>query len=188
MNCVIGIDPGVEGAIVVLSPDGKIIQAYNMPFLSKQVLKKKRKPKPDALPPKKPKKENPFTYERTCDFVGINQIIGYIKKNHGPEMDIYVENITHLFGLPSATNFKLGHAVGVIYSALTSQESDFYLLPTKKWQDAVWSKEEKAMKDAKKKEKTELAFERLFPGYTGINSDGVRDAALIAYAGLRGGV
>lgn len=191
-NCVIGIDPGVEGAIVLLSPDGKILKAFNMPILTKEVPKKARKPKKDAPPPKKPKKENPFTIERTCDFEGICQLIKHIKAHvkelyEADDVDVFVESISHLFNLPSVTNFKLGHAMGVTHSALYSLGQDFYLVPTKKWQAVVWRSEDKTDKALATKAKTKNAFEDTFPGYDGINSDGVRDAALIAYCGLRGG-
>lgn len=188
---IIAFDPGVEGAIVILSSDGKIKAVFNMPVIETEKPKAKKKPKKDA-PAKKPKKESLFTVSRTVDFNGVRYLLEpFFLSLRKDECEIYVEEITHLFALPSSTNFKLGHAVGVIHSAIQSFTDEFYLVPVKKWQAGVWIEDDHVLKPNKRidtKKTTEKAFNRIFPDYDGINSDGVRDAALIAYFALTGGL
>lgn len=55
----------------------------------------------------------------------------------------------------------------------------------------MWIEDDHVLKTNKRidtKKTTEKAFNRIFPDYDGINSDGVRDAALIAYFALTGGL
>lgn len=190
---VIGIDPGVEGAIVILTLNGKISSAYNIPVVETEKPKAKKKPKKDAPFAKKPKKESLTTITKTVDFEGVRSILKpYLYACLVQDQaEVYIEEITHLFGLPSSTNFKLGHAVGVIQSAIQSYTDEFYLVPIKKWQAGVWDESDMVYKSNKRidtKATSKNAFKRIFPDYDGINSDGVRDAALIAWFARTGGL
>jgi hypothetical protein len=189
---IIACDPGAEGAIVVLSPEGRILQAYNMPVKEIQKPKAKKKPKKDAPPKKKPKKESEFTISRMTDYRGLFELLSKIVDEHGiGGVEFYVEEITHLFGLPAATNFKLGHASGVLQAAVSTFADEYYLVPVRKWQGGVWTEDDKVIKKSKRvdpKPTSEKAFNRLFPEWDGINSDGVRDAALMGWYALNGGL
>lgn len=194
-DLIIGCDPGVEGAIVVLSSDGKIKAAYNMPFNETEkpkVKKKPRKPKVEPDPTKKPKKKKPeslFTIKRKVDYPALVELFkGYFPARINPE--IYVEEITHLFNLPSTTNFDLGYGIGILQAAIQTVHNEFYIVPVKKWQAGIWEPQDMVYKENKRvdtKATTKNAFNRIFPDYQGINSDGVRDAALIAYFGYKDG-
>jgi hypothetical protein len=189
---IIACDPGAEGAIALLSPDGSLLAAFNMPVKEIKKPKVKKKPKKDAPPKKKPKKESEFSVSRLTDYRGLFELLSKVTDEHGiGDVEFYVEEITHLFGLPAATNFKLGHASGVLQAAVSTFADEYYLVPVKKWQAAVWTDADKVFKENGRvdtKATTEMAFNRIFPGWQGINSDGVRDAALIGWYGLRGGL
>lgn len=192
MKKIIACDPGAEGAIALISPDGKLLEAYNMPVKEIQKPKVKKKPKKDAPPKKKPKKESEFSISRMTDYRGLFELLTKIIDEHGiGDVEFFVEEITHLFGLPSSTNFKLGHAAGVLQAAVSTFADEYYLVPVKKWQAGVWTDDDKVLKENGRvdtKATTQKAFNRIFPGWKGINSDGVRDAALIGYYALNGGL
>lgn len=194
IKTTIGIDPGVEGAIVVLSPKGEIMKVCNMPIVETEVPKKKKKAKP-GFEPKKPKKESLVTISKKVDFLGLCSILKpYLYDCLVQDAaDVCVEEISHLFALPAQTNFKLGHSFGVIHSAIQRYADEFYIVPVKKWQAGIWEQADMVYKDAQNKKvdpkaTTKNAFKRIFPDYQGINSDGVRDAALIAKFALSGGL
>lgn len=187
---IIGCDPGMDGGIVVMSCEGEILEAHNMPIFKVQVPLKKRKPRPNAKPPKKPKKPKQFSEERHVDFSGIRKIFEtHVSDFSRP--DIYIEQITHLFGLPSSSNFKLGYAAGVLHGAVQSVVNEFYLVPAKKWH-SILQPSDMAYKKSGSVDwgiTGKNAFSRIFPDYKGeLNSEGIRDAALIAYYGLTGGL
>lgn len=176
---IIGCDPGVAGAIVILSPDGKILEAHNMPIFKIEKAPKKGKTKP--------------TMQAQVDFKGIFSIFEPhfgSKAEAAPE--IYVEEITHLFGLPSSSNFKLGYAAGVLHAGVQTFADEFYLVPARKWQSAIFIDSDKVLKANKRLDTgatVKKAFKRIFPDYSGkLKSEGIRDAALIAYYGLKGGL
>lgn len=191
---IIGCDPGVAGAIVALSEKGELLHAHRMPTYEIIKPKAKKKPKADAPPKKKPKKESDVKISLQVDFRALFDLIGPYFTD-GPLRDehpeVYIEEITHLFGLPSQTNFKLGHAVGVLTAAVQVYAEEFFIVQPKKWQQGVWIEADMVYKPNKRVntgETSRNAFNRIFPNWDGLNTDGVRDAALIAYYALKGGL
>ena len=187
---IIGCDPGVAGGIVVLSPFGEILEAHSMPTFDVIKPKAKKKVNPDAPPKRVPKTESSVTKRKQIDFKGLFDIL---EKHFGPSQspEIYIEEITHLFGLPSSSNFTLGYAAGVLHAAVQTFADEFYLVSPKKWQNGVFDGLDKVMKSNGRvdtKETAKNAFKRIFPDYQGKYNEGIRDAALIAYYGLRGGL
>lgn len=186
---IIGCDPGVAGAIVIMSPFGEILEAHSMPTFDVLKPKKKKKIDPDA-PPKRVSKSD-VTKRKQIDFKGLFEILD---KHFGDGVippEIYVEELTHLFGLPSSSNFTLGYAAGVLHAAVQTFADEFYLVSPKKWQSGVFDGLDKRLKDNGRvdtKETAKNAFKRIFPDYKGPYNEGIRDAALIAYYGLRGGL
>jgi hypothetical protein len=177
MKKIIAMDPGVAGAIVILQ-DGKILEAHNMPIFKIE------------KPPKKGKKKP--TMQAQVDFKGIFNILEPHFGDNNEKPEIYVEEITHLFGLPSSSNFKLGYAAGVLHAAVQTFADEFYLVPPKKWQAGVWDEADKCLKPNKRVDTgatSKNAFARIFAGYEGkLKSEGIRDAALIAWYGHTGGL
>jgi hypothetical protein len=192
---IIACDPGMDGGIVVLSPEGEIIEAHNMPTFTVQVPKKKRRPRKGAenkAPPKRPKKEKEFSEERHIDFLAIKKIFErFTPPVYSKKPEVYIENFTHLYGLPSSSNFKLGYAVGVLHGAVQSVVDSFYLVPVSKWHSVLIPSDMAFKADGSVDwgKTAKNAFSRLFPNYQGEhNSEGIRDAALIASYGLNGGL
>lgn len=116
----VGIDPGMNGGFAILI-DGKIHALHKMPIFEVETVKNKKKKKVKHL-----------------DVEAIYKILEPLFKNDKPE--VYVEELTHLFGLPSSSNFKLGYAVGIVHGILQTL-GDFYLIHQKKWQQ-IWDAED----------------------------------------------
>jgi hypothetical protein len=187
MKVIIGIDPGIKaGHIIVLSQCAQIVESHPIPTfnIEKAPTKKKLKDPTKKAAPRK---------QAQIDFKELFNVIESLFNKY-PENEIYIEEISHLFGLPSSSNFRLGYACGVIHAALQTF-GEFYLVPARKWQPAVWEESDKVItkKIVKKieKSKTETkptslnAFKRIFPDYEEKVSEGIVDAALIAYYGLK---
>lgn len=117
---IIGCDPGMTGGIAILV-DGKIHALHKMPIFEVKTIKNKKAKKVKHL-----------------DVEAIYKILEPLFKNDKPE--VYVEELTHLFGLPSTSNFKLGYACGIIHGILQTL-GDFYLIHQKKWQQ-IWIPED----------------------------------------------
>ncbi len=182
---VCGIDIGMEGGIVILNDD-RIWKAIKMPIfeIEKGTGKKKK-------------------MQKQIDFQEIFNFL-YPIVNENKDIEIYVEEVTHLFGLPSSSNFRLGYASGVVHGVLQAL-GEFYLIKPSQWQKVwqVWDKKFQRNKDGslkltpsgKEKLNTKAtslsAAKRIFPhdDFTipggKVPHSGIVDAALIAYQGSR---
>lgn len=112
----VGIDPGMSGGIIILVDDA-IHAIHKMPIFEIDVVKNKKKSK-----------------QKHLDVHGLYDILRPLYINNKP--DVYVEELTHLFGLPASSNFKLGYSVGAIHGVLQTL-GEFYLIHQKKWQQ-IW--------------------------------------------------
>lgn len=130
----IGIDPGMSGGIAILI-DGKIHALHKMPVFEIEVIKNKKKSK-----------------QKHLDVDAIYNILRPAFKNDKP--NVYVEELTHLFGLPASSNFKLGYSVGVIHGVLQTL-GEFYLIHQKKWQQ-IWDQEDITHETDRKTGKTKM--------------------------------
>lgn len=182
----LGIDPGMSGGLAILV-DGKIHALYKMPVFEIDVVKNKKKSK-----------------QRHIDVEEIYKILRPLYANDVPS--VYIEELTHLFGFPSSSNFKLGYSVGVIHGALQTL-GEFYTIHQKKWQQ-IWEPGDIAHEMDKKTGKVKMVkrgkssqpkintkatslscAKRLYPGENFLHDggrvphDGCIDALLIATFG-----
>lgn len=182
----VGIDPGMSGGIVILV-DGAIHAIHKMPIFEVDVVKNKKKSK-----------------QKHLDVPRLFEILRPLYINNKP--DVYVEELTHLFGLPASSNFKLGYSVGAIHGVLQTL-GEFYLIHQKKWQQ-IWDPSDITYEIDKKTGKVKMAkrgktskpkvntketslncARRLYPGHDllaeggRVPHDGCVDALLIATYG-----
>lgn len=129
-----GVDPGMSGGIVILV-DGAIHAIHKMPVFEIDVVKNKKKSK-----------------QKHIDIHKIYDILRPLYINNEP--DVYIEELTHLFGLPASSNFKLGYSVGAIHGALQTL-GEFYMIHQKKWQQ-IWEPEDIVHEIDKKTGKTKM--------------------------------
>lgn len=124
----------MNGGIVILV-DGAIHELHKMPVFEIDVVKNKKKKK-----------------QKHLDVAKINNILSPLFLNNKP--DVYVEELTHLFGLPASSNFKLGYSVGIIHGILQTL-GDFYMIHQKKWQQ-IWEPQDIVYEIDKKTGKTKM--------------------------------
>ncbi|MBE9542548.1 MAG: hypothetical protein IMF01_09535 [Proteobacteria bacterium] len=181
MKIILGVDPGSSGGLCTMDMDGNILELHKMPIFEIDTGKVKKGGKPKM--------------RKQIDFRGLFNILEPIYKSN--EVEAYTEEITHLFGLPSSSNFTLGYACGVVHSALQTF-GEFYLVKPRLWQKEVWQEVDYVHKltksGAKKidpKPTSKACADRLYKLDTFIPKggrkphDGLMDAALIAEYGRR---
>jgi len=173
----IGIDPGMSGGVAVLV-DGKPHKVYKMPVFQAEGSKAKH-----------------------IDAGALIAILEPVFKNNTPT--VYMEELTHLHGLPATSNFKLGYSYGIIQGILQTF-GEFYLVSPRKWQNGVWKDQDKVYKKNKygNLDKTKAGKPKVNTKATSFNAanriwpdgnflhdggrvahDGCIDALLIAYYG-----
>lgn len=178
MKITLGIDPGIAaGGIVALADDLTIIGKDVMPTFLIELDSKK--------------KDGSNKTEKQIDF---KELFNIVQRYHNEyEVDTYVERITHLFGLPGSSNFRLGYACGVIHACLQTF-GDFHMVKPRIWQNKIWIENDIVKKPGTNKKDTKLttlnAASRIFPDecFTATERakkphDGIVDAALIAFYG-----
>lgn len=179
MDVILGIDPGVSGGICLMDMDKNILEMHRMPFF--EIEKGKSKKTKKAL------------MQKQIDFRALFNILEPIYKEH--KVEAFIEEITHLFALPSSSNFRLGYACGIVHAALQTF-GDFYLVKPKLWQSEIWIEDDYSHKLTKKgikkidpKSTSKNSALRLYPseGFIpkGCRSlhDGIMEAALIGVYG-----
>jgi len=178
----LGIDPGVAaGGISLLDEQGKLLEIHKIPTFTIETGRKTTNGN---------KKK-----QTQIDFRALFDILDPIYQKG--EVHAYVEEITHLFGLPSSSNFKLGYACGVVHAALQTF-GDFYLVSPKTWQSEIWVPGDIIYKMTKSSQKrtdpkptSKRAAQRLYPDESFILPrgkafhDGAAEATLIAEYGRR---
>ena len=188
---VIGIDPGLSGAIVILGPDGRdrpgIIRKLVMPTITTTRTVKG-----------KDKKDN-YT---------DGEWMFKLFNNEMRDCAFYVEKVHAAPGSSASSTFKMGHNIGCIHTAIRSIDKQVLEIRPKQWQSAVWIESDTVgemveytrKKDGAKLQKFKVdtkatslnAARRLFPGEDFLATkrskkphDGIVDAALIAYVGFQ---
>ena len=176
-NLIVGLDPGVSGGIALIDCNGDIKELHRIPIfeIARETAKKKKK-------------------QKHVDFKAVFKILDPMYKKN--KITAYIEEITHLFGLPSSSNFRLGYSCGVLHAALQSF-GDFYLVKPKLWQSHSWLDIDKVYKTTKAgvkkvdpKPTSIKCAKRLYPNESFIVPggralhDGALEACLIARFGL----
>jgi hypothetical protein len=149
----IGIDPGKKGAIVILN-NNLSIESY-------------------------------LLFQDKWDYSTIaRNLFQFIKDfSCGP---VYFEDVHSIFGASAKSNFSFGKTTGVQLGVVSAIFPDVHLVQPKTWQGKVITSDDKG---STTKERALSAAQRIFPDYNFIPkgcrtpSDGLLDAALIAYYG-----
>ena len=188
----IGIDIGMSGGLAILK-DGKIHSLHKMPTFEVNTGKKITKGKKKGQDKMENHIDAPALHDILCPY------FDGMPRHATP--NVFVETVTHLFNLPSSSNFKLGYAAGVVHGVLQTL-GEFYLIKPSQWQkifrpdDIVQEtikgipQETASGKPKKDTKKTAMACaKRLYPEYDfkalgGVTQiDGMVDALLIATHG-----
>lgn len=170
MKHICGIDPGMNGGIVLLAIEDDLIWIVNKFIFNK-----------------KPSGE--------LDIDSLCSIINELNERFSP---LFVLEETHaIFGAGKGSMFKMGRVLGTIEASLACNNCRYQLIKPKSWQSKVWLPEDIVYKNGKVKDTkaTSLkSFKRLsivdlFYGDNEKNvgrrsklHDGLVDAFLIAYS------
>lgn len=121
--------------------------------------------------------------------------------NHHYKPTVVLEDVHSLFGMAAATNFSMGHTLGIIEGVIAVAKIKKVKVAPKTWQKEIWHKDDmeyKAIKEGQKKASVDTkqtsmkAAHRLFPGEdfrksarSRVAHDGICDAVLMAEFGRR---
>ena len=160
MTGILGIDPGLSGALALLTPAG--LEVWDMPVL--QVMRNDKK-------------------RNTVDAVALGRLIDSISARVDTAV---VELVGGMTGQSASAAFEFGRNVGIIYGALAANFIPTEQVHPVKWKRAVGIKAApKGEKPAK--DESRAAATRLMPAYSGlwtlVKHDGRAEAALIAHWG-----
>lgn len=161
-SCIMGIDTGKTGAIVLINKDNKIVYKSNIPKFEKDI---------------------GLNYDEEAIFLTISMLAPYTKK-------IVVEQIHSIFQTSKNTAFLMGVGFGLFKGLLSPYFGRVKYIPPKSWQKKVWSVEDYSYdKFGKLDTKTTSlnSANRIFKNENFLTKssqrkpqDGVVDAALIA--------
>jgi len=198
MRIIIGIDPGLKGGVTVLK-DGVIQEMIPMPVY--QIHTGKMKKRTRTIKGEKTK----VNTEKILNRVNSRALAEIIVRH--PDAFIFMEDVHTLFGMSAASNFSMGHGLGVLDGLIGALKLDhFYMVEPKIWQKEVWIKDDHVTKLVSAKRKgidmmiekidpkptTLAAARRIFPNETFLKSkrskvpaDGLYDSSMLAEYGDR---
>jgi crossover junction endodeoxyribonuclease RuvC len=155
---ILGIDPGLSGALTFYDPEVNTLFAYDMPTFTVSVNKKQR---------------------RILDEDELVRIIAIYQLNH--DLTAIVENVHSMPEQGVASSFKFGVCFGAIRGALAALQ-----VPRRYVEPAVWKRHFKLTsdKDAARRRASELLPKHA--GLWSLKKhDGRAEAALLAYFGAQ---
>lgn len=133
------------------------------------------------------------------DAVGIWNILNDLKSRY--DLTLILEDVHSLFGMSAATNFSMGHTLGILDGIIAASKIRLIRVPPKTWQKEIWEKNDmqyKPLKDEQRKPSVDTkatsmkAARRLFPeadlratARSRNDSDGICDSACLAEYGRR---
>ncbi len=181
---VIGIDGGLDGAIVIIDQRFKLLSWMDMPIIA-SVTKKTPRKGPNAGKTKTSTKRN---FDLRTIFNSLRNTRNIIEK-HFPNVQLmaFFEKAHSMPQQGVASTFKTGQGFGLMEMALVALEVPYQIIDA-----STWSKEmHKGVTGGSPKAKSFALAGRLFPSLpltssrgTVLTKDGRADAALIAYYGL----
>jgi hypothetical protein len=164
---ILGIDPGTNGALVLIDLHGDVINHFFMPLIYKKVSTKKHE----------------IGY---LDLKTLNQILKEIAK--GIEC-AFLEYVSARPGEGTSSSFKFGGMFWAVQALLVANEIPFKLVHPRVWCECM---HEGIKNQPEAKKRSQIAFKNLFPGVDfkrtqrcAENHDGLVDAALIGEYGRR---
>ena len=155
MNYVIGIDPGISGAVAVFE-DGKLVNVSDMPTL---------------------KVESGKTTKSHISAITLFRMLEGWQQMGNDQMHIVIEKVGAMPGQGVTSMFNFGRSAGIIEGVVAALQRPYtYVTP------AAWTK---AVGRATGKDASRMRAMELFPTraelFKRAKDDGRADAALIAY-------
>lgn len=174
---ILGIDPGKDGACVLINENQEILYKFVIPKLG-----------------------------NTVDLQVFNNHLKYIKNTYDSNnIHVCIELVHSIFGASSKSTFQFGYVCGIIEGLVSAYNFSYTMIQPKEWQKVMFlgipeqrkpSTVDKNGKIRKGRLNTkvmaEMAFKRLYPNTqlkmserSKKNHDGLIDALLIAMYGLK---
>jgi len=162
MNNIVGIDPGLSGAIALF--DGKDLYAFDMPVLSYSV-----------------------SGGKTRKEINIGKLANIITQAGSPR-NAYMEAINGRSSQGGFTEFRFGESYGMAKAALVLTGTPYELISPQKWKNYFGLKKTKGMTTPEFKTLSRELAMKMFPTrakrFERKKDDGRAEAALIALYGL----
>lgn len=184
MRKIVGIDPGLEGGIVVLNEEGGVEEKWRIPTIVSYTSGKKKKATKKAE--EDSKKKATKSKKTTLDLVSLNQIFTQLKGNVDHAV---LEQVASRPGMSAPAVFKFGRVYGILEGLLVAHQIPYTLCIPRVWCKVIHKGIEGGMEP---KDKSRVALGRLFPSVDLRSSeratkphDGLMDALLIAEWGRR---
>ena len=166
---ILGIDPGLDGGIVRLSPEGSLVGKWIMPTID--AVKKKAKGKTSK--------------SRSLDLAALSNIMN----QNSDVKHCYMESVSARPGQGVSSMFKFGRVFGNLESMLVAHKIAHTLVTPPAWTKIMHKGLDKSLEP---KKRSQIIFNRLFPAIDLRKSeraikphDGLLDALLIAEYGRR---
>ncbi len=137
----IGIDPGKNGGIVVIWPDGKSMSLFTIPILNEDI-----------------------------DVSKLVEVFDMIQKmnDQGYEFFCILENVHSIFGVSAKANFVFGKVVGIIQTMIEVYKIPYMMVNPKAWQKVIF---QGIAQNENKKVMALQAVTRMFPNTSFLKSD-----------------
>ena len=185
---ILGIDPGLDGGLVMIDGEGNVLAKHVMPVITAEATKKKAT---KATTKTTKKKKSKGKGKRSPDLDGIVALLEEMAPDH-----TYLEKVSARPGNGNVSMFNFGFGFGVLAMGLKALRLPFtYILPQKwcKVMHGELPEEVRTNKDIEAKDKSLMVFNKLYPDMelrtarqkkTTVHS-GMMDALLIAEYGRR---
>lgn len=126
MRYVIGVDPGMSGALSLLDPEHKLLDVIDMPSCPKSATK------------------------NWVDANKLNVVIkGWIELTGGDQLDAAVENVHAMPGQGVSSMFTFGHGLGIVHASLVCNSIPIHWVTPQTWKKHYSLTSEKKVSTAK---------------------------------------
>jgi crossover junction endodeoxyribonuclease RuvC len=179
----IGIDGGLDGAVVALSERLKLIHFFDMPILEdrkKTRVKKGKNIGKDTVSVKR-------NFDPNGLFNGLKRLVDMVRES-GDNPMLFLEKAQAMPKQGLSSTFKTGRGFGLAEMALVALGEPYQIIDTRVWTKVMF----KGVTGETTKAKSLSLASRLFPALPlhkprgrVMSMDGRSDAALIAYYGLK---
>jgi len=171
---ILGIDPGLDGGLVLIDKKGDVIAKHIMPIISMV---------------KKAKNKSGKKTVRSVDIVGVNKLIEIAQKGYGSDLKCYMEKVHAMPKQGVCAMFNFGYAFGVVEACLVANKIPYELVTPQAWCKVM---HQGISKEYQAKDRSLLVFKRLYPNFNFKATerckrphDGLVDGLLIAEYGRR---
>lgn len=181
---VIGIDPGLDGGLV-LCEDGKIVESWVMPTIT-YTQKKTRKIKKNEENPNGAKTKTYEAKVRKIDIAKVCMFVNQFSSDVYNVDKVYLEMVSSRPDEGVSSSFNFGVSYGILLGVLTHAGIPYELVTPGVWAKAMCSGTPSGINP---KDRSRLVVNRLFPKTSFVlkgcrkEHEGLVDAALIAYYG-----